>query len=254
MRVWEQDGIEVFVAAPASGRFTRHRHDEYVISANVCGIEYVRLDRRRFTLGTDELTLYNPGEVQSSEASVGDGERWSCVSVYVDPGFLIRRFGFAAEFQEPVITAPVLRAELLTLALSPVDDTTPGRVEWLLNAVLNQARLGPKRSSPEMARAHAWLLNGPERGVSEPVNIGQLAAHLGWSRETFTRRFTQATGTPPYAWHLQARLRRARRLLRQGQSPAEVAVQAGFTDQAHLHKLIQAAYSTTPSRIRLSAR
>ncbi len=252
--MWSQDGIELFVAAPASGGFTRHSHDEYVISANVCGVEDVQLDRRQFTLGTDELTLYNPGEVQSCRTAVGDDERWSCVSLYLAPEVLMRRLSHSAEFQEPVLTAPALRAELVRLALSPVDATTPRRLERLLDAVFDQAALGPRRGSSEMAQAHAWIRDGTGQEPWEPLNVGRVAAHLGWSRETFTRRFTQATGTPPYAWHLQARLLQARRLLRQGHSPAEVATLVGFTDQAHLHKHFQAAYSITPAQIRASTK
>ncbi|TDD35004.1 helix-turn-helix domain-containing protein [Saccharopolyspora elongata] len=149
---------------------------------------------------------------------VGDDERWSCVSVYVAPEVVTRKLGYEAEFHEPVVTAPALRAELLRLALSPVDATTPHLVQRLLDAVFTQAPLGPGRFSPEVAQAHSWLSGDAGRESLEPLSIGQVAAQLGWSRETFTRRFTQATGTPPYAWHLQERLRRARRLLRQGLS------------------------------------
>jgi AraC family chemosensory pili system transcriptional regulator ChpD len=250
MRIWALDGIEVFVSAPTSGGFTRHSHDEFVISANVCGVEHVRLDRRRFTLGTDELTLYNPGEVQSCKASVKDDERWSCASIYLDPDVVSRRLGYDAEFHAPVVTAPKLRAQLLNVALAPTDASTPHRVEQLLNSVFAVAPLGRAQTSLELDRAEAWLSGALAQDPAEPLSVADVAAHLGWTRETFTRRFTKATGTPPYAWHLQARLRKARRLLSEGRAPSEVAIAVGFVDQAHLHKHFQAAYATTPGRFR----
>ncbi|ADB31155.1 transcriptional regulator, AraC family [Kribbella flavida DSM 17836] len=250
MRIWAQEGIEVFVSAPTSGGFARHSHDEFVISANVCGVEQVRLDRRRFTLGTDELTLYNPGEVQSCKTSVNDDERWSCASIYLDPDVVSRRLGYDAEFHAPVVTAPQLRAQLLQIALAPTDASTPHRVEQLLYSVFGVAPLGRTETSLELERAEAWLFGAIAQDPVEPLRVADVAAHLGWTRETFTRRFTETTGTPPYAWHLQARLRKARRLLSEGRAPSEVTTAVGFVDQAHLHKHFQAVYATTPGQFR----
>lgn len=241
--------------APASSGFTRHSHDEFVISANVSGIERVRLDRHQFVVGVDEITLYNPGEVQSCSAAVDDDDRWSCASVYVDPEVVVGRLGGQVEFHRPYVVAPKARACLLELAMSPVDERMPQRVERLLDAVFAAAPLGHPRGAPEVEHARAWLSGGSRPyDPAAPLAVGDIAAHLGWTRETFTRRFTRATGTPPYAWHLQARLLVARRLLRQGRSPAEVAVEVGFADQAHLHKHFQPAYATTPGQVQAGQR
>ncbi|TMR98309.1 helix-turn-helix domain-containing protein [Nonomuraea basaltis] len=50
------------------------------------------------------------------------------------------------------------------------------------------------------------------------------------SREHLIRSFTRATGCPPYAWHLQARLAEGRRRPRHGQAVADVAHALGFAD------------------------
>ena len=243
-------GVEIVVNAPASGGFARHSHDEYVISANVCGVERVRLDRRTFTLGTDEVTLYNPGEVQSCRADVPDDEQWACVSVYLDPAVVTRRLGHEAEFHEPMVAAPRLRTELLGLVLPATDDASR-RVDRLLDTVFGAVRLGEPRADTALAEARSWF-EGPVPTFT-PLNMADVAARLGWSRETFTRRFTAATGTPPYAWHLQSRLRAARRRLRAGHRPSRVAADLGFTDQAHLHRHFVAAYALTPDQARRSA-
>jgi AraC family chemosensory pili system transcriptional regulator ChpD len=70
------------------------------------------------------------------------------------------------------------------------------------------------------------------------------------SREHLVRSFTRATGCPPYAWHLQARLAEGRRRLRGGLAVAEVAHGLGFADQAHFHRHFTAAYAITPGRYR----
>lgn len=249
MRRWRRSGVELFVASPDSGGFTRHSHHEYVISANLCGVERVTLDRRQFTVGTDELTLYNPGEVQSGRSEVSDGERWACVSVYVDPDVVADRYAGDVEFYEPLLVAPDLRTRLLLLGLGPVDAAMDESIQRLLDAVFTRARIGARQLDPAEVRAQRWFADvGAD--PTQPLSVGEIAAHLGWTRETFTRRFTEVTGTPPYAWHLQMRLRRARALLQQGLPPSRVASEAGFADQAHLHRHFRAAYAVTPAQVR----
>ena len=49
---------------------------------------------------------------------------------------------------------------------------------------------------------------------------------------------------------IQLRLARARRLLAQGQTPAEVAMALGFADQSHLGRWFRRAYRLTPADYR----
>jgi AraC family chemosensory pili system transcriptional regulator ChpD len=86
--------------------------------------------------------------------------------------------------------------------------------------------------------------------LSSAPRLADLAGEAGMSREHLVRSFTRATGCPPYAWHLQARLAEGRRRLRGGLAVAEVAHELGFADQAHFHRHFTAAYAITPGRYR----
>src|SRR3712207_5575743 len=96
------DGLELVVFSPESGGFARHSHDEYVLGVNLTGVEHVRLDRHRFAVGTDEVTCYNPGQIQSCTTSVPAGTAWSYVGLYVAPS-LVRSLtgGRLADFHRP---------------------------------------------------------------------------------------------------------------------------------------------------------
>ncbi len=65
--------LEVASASLAGHRFEKHSHDEFVISANLCGLEDVWLDGRTFQADSGDLTLYNPGQIQGG--GVRDGLR-----------------------------------------------------------------------------------------------------------------------------------------------------------------------------------
>ncbi|MFF0310303.1 helix-turn-helix transcriptional regulator [Streptosporangium sp. NPDC004379] len=58
----------------------------------------------------------------------------------------------------------------------------------------------------------------------------------------------QTYGLPPHAYLTGRRIERARRLLLNGQRPAEVATSVGFHDQAHLNRHFVRHVGTTPAR------
>ncbi|NYI03709.1 AraC family transcriptional regulator [Allostreptomyces psammosilenae] len=265
MRVTEWGDGQLAVVRPPSGGFPRHSHDEYVISVNLCGLERVRLDRASFDVGLDEVTVYNPGQVQSSTTEVPPESSYAAVSWYVPPSAVEALTGRAAvDFERPVVRSARLRAELIAAARALGALPSDGRPATAESAAVAQERLTlvlsrlldlaagrrPARA-PEPADARiAAVLDRLRADLSGTPSLAELAAEAGMSREHLVRTFTRATGTPPYAWHLSARLAEARRRLRGGEAVADVAHRLGFADQAHLHRHFTAAYAITPGRYR----
>ena len=102
-----------------------------------------------------------------------------------------------------------------------------------------------------LAATRAWAL---ER-LHEPLPVGVLAAHAGWSERTFLRRFRAETGTAPLRWLHAARVRRARELLESTDLPVEeVASRTGFGTAVALRRHFHAATATTPSAYRRAFR
>lgn len=67
------------------------------------------------------------------------------------------------------------------------------------------------------------------------VRIGTLADEVGWSRRHFTERFRRELGLSPKQAARVLRFERAGALLRRGHADlAELAVECGYYDQAHL--------------------
>jgi AraC-like DNA-binding protein len=73
-----------------------------------------------------------------------------------------------------------------------------------------------------------------------------LAALAGLSRYQTVRGFARLTGMTPHAYVVQGRLNLARRLIRQGGALAETAVDAGFADQSHMHRVFTSRYGFAP--------
>lgn len=79
----------------------------------------------------------------------------------------------------------------------------------------------------------AWRRMATAHGATR---IGPLADEIGWSRRHFTQRFTEQVGVPPKQATRLLRFERSAAVLRSGRcrSLAELAVECGFYDQAHL--------------------
>ncbi|MBA9005336.1 helix-turn-helix domain-containing protein [Thermomonospora cellulosilytica] len=240
MQVRQVGGGQVAVVRPASGGFARHSHDEYVISVNLRGLERVRLDGSSFEVGTEEVTVYNPGQVQSCTTRTPDRTKFACVSWYVPPSLVESLTGGArVDFERPALRAPHLRARLLDAARilwapSPEAELAEERLTLVLLELLDLGArprpvAGPAPGDARIVR----VLDRLRADLSSAPRLAELADEIGMSREHLVRSFTRAMGSPPYAWHLQARLAEGRRRLRRGEAVAAVAHDLGFADQAH---------------------
>ncbi|MEO7730272.1 MAG: AraC family transcriptional regulator [Kofleriaceae bacterium] len=107
--------------------------------------------------------------------------------------------------------------------------------------------LGPPRAPsaslrPSVRRARAFLLDH----VAEDVSLDALADHARADKFHLCRAFSQDLGFPPYAFLTQARIARARALLKRGIRPSEVALLVGFCDQSQLHRHFRRIVGCTP--------
>ncbi|MHC3973257.1 AraC family ligand binding domain-containing protein, partial [Pseudomonas aeruginosa] len=94
--------LEVASASLAGHRFEKHSHDEFVISANLCGLEDVWLDGRTFQADSGDLTLYNPGQIQGG--GVRDGQPWRFASLYLPAAELASSLDLSSvEFDRPLL-------------------------------------------------------------------------------------------------------------------------------------------------------
>jgi AraC-like DNA-binding protein len=90
----------------------------------------------------------------------------------------------------------------------------------------------------------------PEQILDQELDIGSIAARLGYSTDGFIRAFKRRFGMTPAAYRLAHRLMTARSQLKKGGSIADVAYATCFADQSHFGRLFRRAYGTTPGSYR----
>jgi AraC family transcriptional regulator len=139
----------------------------------------------------------------------------------------------------------------------------PGAVSALAEAaslLRQQLDGGPEAAAVE---ARGCLLAWQTRKVqdyidthlAEVVRVQDLCSLLQLSEAHFSRSFRRTFGESPHAFLVRQRLRRAERyMLETDASLSEIALQCGFTDQAHLSKHFRQHTGRTPGSWRRARR
>ncbi|WP_029912648.1 AraC family transcriptional regulator [Caulobacter sp. UNC358MFTsu5.1] len=106
---------------------------------------------------------------------------------------------------------------------------------------------GPALSDPSDRLAQA--LSG-----DDAPSVEAWARDQGVARETAFRWFRDAYGVGPARFRVEARARRAWRLIVEDEAPlADIAAEAGFADQAHMSRDVKALTGRSPGAWRIEA-
>ena len=95
-----------------------------------------------------------------------------------------------------------------------------------------------------------------EENLDASQSLEQMAAVARLSPYHFARQFKAATGLPPHQYVIARRVERAKQLLQQDGdlSLAEIAAEAGFSDQSQFSHHFKRVVGATPGQFRKSAR
>lgn len=110
----------------------------------------------------------------------------------------------------------------------------------------------PRVSRPTLAPWQVRLATRTmHRNIANAVSISDIAGMCRLSLIYFVRAFTNTVGIAPYAWFVQLRVCRSMTLLSETAQPlAQIALECGFSDQAHFTKAFSKATGSTPARWR----
>lgn len=166
----------------------------------------------------------------------------------------------ARAFRDPFIESAVHKAWRASLDKTPAhlllaDSLKLGIVTALVSQVTPDTHHAPhatRRSlrPQDLRRALEYV----DAGLETPLRLKDWAATLGLSPFSFTRAFKAAMGISPHQYVIQQRLKFSQRLILETRLPlSEVAVAAGFANQAHMTRLFRRFLTFTPASLRRSS-
>ena len=254
-------GLELLEAWFEGQAFSRHRHDTYAIGVTDAGVQAFDYRGRVERSLPGDVVVLHPDESHDGRAGAAGGFGYRIV--YVEPARIaeaVRAIG-GRPSPLPFVPKPVSRNRTLARAVTAAFRS--GTEPLALDALVLQLAEGLIEGDPDivpvapvrrvdhaaLARARAFL--DDRRSV---VRSSELEAVTGLNRYELARQFRVQYATSPYRYSLMRRLDFARAHLGDGAPLADLALSAGFADQAHFTRMFRAAYGLTPKRYaRLSA-
>lgn len=85
-----------------------------------------------------------------------------------------------------------------------------------------------------------------EQHLTEDLSLNKLADEIELSKYQLIRGFQKEEGTTPWKFLVQKRIENVKKLLEDGMSPGQAAVESGFYDQSHMNKAFREATGQTP--------
>ncbi|MEH6368023.1 MAG: AraC family transcriptional regulator, partial [Pseudomonas marincola] len=255
-------GIETIRAHFEGHAYDPHWHDSYLVGFTEQGVQRFHCGRQRYDSVPGKVILLEPGEIHDGEAPTPDGFTYSML--YLDPQWLERElralFDDAPQDCVPSMSMTVGPSPELIFAIASTFQTLHQQelrivrqtaTDYLLTQLSSQMQWRQRRQAdpriPLVAqRARDYL----HAHLEQDVSLDELAAVAGVDRFRLTRAFKAAFGLAPHAYLVQLRLAQARRRLAAGETPAQVAVTLGFSDQSHLGRWFRRAYGLTPAGYR----
>jgi len=245
-------GIERIEAHFHGNAFDLHRHDTYALGVTLSGVQRFQYRGAVQHSLPGQVIALHPDELHDGGAGTEDGLRYRIL--YLEPSLLLDCLGGAPLpfVADAVVSDPALRDTLLS-ALGPLDEELDDLFVADFVAQLAQ-HLGRHAGEPAKPagktawRAASLARDYLEENTERPVRSGELEAVTGLDRYALSRHFRATYSTSPHRFLLMRRLQRARRMIEVGEPLAEIAADAGFSDQSHFNRHFKKAFGVTPGR------
>ncbi|HCJ30815.1 MAG TPA: AraC family transcriptional regulator [Pseudomonas sp.] len=238
--------------------YARHSHETFSVGLIDSGSSTYINGRRQCRIDAGTLVLMNPGDVHACNPI--EKQPWAYRMLYVDIGWLadlqaelgLGRSGF--RYFAPILTRdPSLQAGFRRFHAVLTDDHADqlqkhsaaveffGAMHWRLGI-----EAAAPVSDPKLRRAAEFIADNYQRSLK----LEEICSTVGVSPSSLIRSFKKHYGMTPHAYLNNRRVQFARAELRRGLPIAEVALAAGFADQAHLQRAFKQLLAATPGHYR----
>ena len=254
-----ENGIELLEAWFQGPAYHKHRHDTYAICLTTSGVQAFDYRGASEISRPGQVVVLHPDEIHDGHAGTDAGFGYR--QLYVDPALIfeavqvLRGPGCSLPFvRTPVVMNPKLSDAITgTFAGSreplAMDSLVVQVAEGLLEAdpSCTHVPLPCHLDVAALQRARAFL----DAEKTRVVHSAELEAVTGLTRYDLARQFRLMCGTSPYRYLLMRRLDVARAQIARHRPLREVALDAGFADQAHFSRMFKATFGLTPARYRV---
>lgn len=246
--------IEAYRFDGVAQPFPNHFHDYYVIGLVESGQRVLSCKSQEYAISSGDTILFNPGDNHACVQSGGDTLNYRAFNICKEVMSALTR-EVARTLDLPQFTPSVIYDHEVICYLHTLHDLVMAesrefvKEETLLLAIslLIQKYAQPFDSCiPECREEIEGICQFMEERYAEHISLDAMCDCVGLSKSTLLRAFTRSKGVTPYRYLENIRIGEAKKLLEQGVSPVEAALQTGFCDQSHFTNYFTRFIGLTP--------
>ena len=263
-RFWRDDALPfIEVRSVEDGRkvyYAKHSHETFsigVVSSGHCNYLNGRKTER---IGSGTVVVMNPGDVHACNPIGADP--WCYRMLYIDVAWLSaiqddlgasRRSCFvpfsATASRQPGLFGGLNR--LFEILIDPQAEHLrkhSAAVIFMMavRQTLASGTVLTHRRPPSLARAAEFI----RKNCARSLKLEEICAEVDLTASHLIRSFKDVYGLTPHAYQINCRIEFCRSQLRRGWPIADVALAAGFSDQAHLQRIFKRVVAATPGQYR----
>lgn len=238
--------------------FVNHFHGYYVFGLIEAGSTVMSCRQQEYQLERGHLFVFNPGDNHGCLQCGSEPLEYRTVNI--DSAVMLR---LAAEItgsaELPVFSCPVLKNEEIARHLRTLHEMILQQAAefakeeallFLLSQLIQHYSQPFDYSIPDCRIEVEQACRFLQQHYAQTIGLEQVCQVVGLSKSTLLRAFTKSKGVTPYRYLQAVRVDAAQKLLQQGWTPLEAALQTGFSDQSHFTNYFQQMIGLTPGAYR----
>lgn len=234
--------------------FPNHFHEYYVIGLIEEGERRLSCNSKEYVVSKGDILIFNPND------------NHACLSNDQDD-FNYRAINISKEIMLSLINDITNKNELFVFSKNVIiNDEISYYLKSLHEMIMNKTKDFIKEeylllmmsllfkkygqpfdySIPEYRKEIEKACQFIQTHYFKQIHLKEICQYCGISQSTLLRAFTKEKKMTPYRYLETIRINESKKLLEQGVSPIETAIQAGFSDQSHFTHYFNRFIGITP--------
>ena len=236
-------------------KFPNHFHEYYVIGFVEEGQRRLLCKNKDYIINPGDLVVLNPSDSHTCMQINNEALDWRCINIKKD---VIRKaakeiYGkeYLPSFSKTVLSDTeilILLKKLHTMIILGTGSSEIRKVKFykIIKKLYDKynGQILEKEATP--AEEIKYLCRYMENNYRQKLSLDELSEITRQNKFTLLRNFNKVYGLTPYQYLETIRIEKARAYLEEGHTPAEVALNTGFSDQSHFTRFFKSFIGFTP--------
>ena len=238
-------------------KFPNHFHEYYVIGFVENGQRRLYCKNKDYIINPGDLVVLNPFDSHTCLQVNDEALDWRCINIKKE---IMEKAvkELCNEEYLPYFSKTVFSDEKILLLLKElhgmmVNNTGNSEVRkekfYKIIKKLSEKYRGQIQDDEITATAEIdRLCKYMENNYCDKLSLDDFSEIAGQNKFTLLRNFNKIHGLTPYQYLETIRIEKARLYLEDGNTPAEVALNTGFSDQSHFTRFFKSLIGLTPKQ------